>query len=192
MTKRTEIVASAELKRRIPPARPMAITSMRQRTPGWVSAKAVGSFVPGLTKKAFEKFGFSTAALITDWEKIAGAKFAAFTAPQRLKWPQLPGSRADAAGEPGNRPGATLVIKVDPARALEAEYAGAQIIDRINAYFGYRAVAEIRLLQAPIVQPQTVSRPARVPAAIETVPENGLNAALARLQANVAARPRQD
>ena len=177
----------------------MAITSMRPRTPGWISAKAVGSFVPGLTKKAFEKFGFSTASLITDWEKIAGAKFAAFTAPQRLKWPQLPGSR-DASEGSGTRPGATLQIKVDPARALEAEYAGAQLIDRINAYFGYRAVAEIRLLQAPI-QSATPARPTpraafkaelAVPATIEAIPDKGLSAALARMHSRMAARARQD
>ena len=36
------------------------------------SAKAVGSFVPQLTRKAFEKYGFSTATLLTDWAVIVG------------------------------------------------------------------------------------------------------------------------
>lgn len=210
MSKLTEkvaarVVASAALKRRIPPARPMPV--IRARTPGWISAKAVGSYVPGLTKKAFERFGFCAAALITDWEKIAGSRIAAYTEPQRLKWPRLQGG-SDAAAMEG-RPGATLVIKVDPARALDAEYAAAQIIDRINAYFGYRAVAELRLVQAPVsatgnrqpaagVSATGIRHPASGTTPTSTVPAAGcrlpvagtdpLAAALARLAAGVAAR----
>lgn len=199
MTKRTEIVASAELKRRIPPARALPFMASRARSPGYVSAKTVGSFVPGLTRKAFEKYGFSTASLITDWEKIAGAKFAAFTAPQRLKWPQLPGSRDAASDGSSSRPGVTLLIKVDPSRALETEYASQQIIDRINAYFGYRAVAEIRLIQAPITEaPRSAQRPVRSataahsqpPPVLDDIPDKGLSAALARMYAGISSRTR--
>jgi hypothetical protein len=199
MTKRTDIVASAELKRRIPPARAMPFMASRARSPGYVSAKTVGSFVPGLTRKAFEKYGFSTASLITDWEKIAGSKFAAFTAPQRLKWPQLPGSRDAASDDASSRPGATLLIKVDPAHALQTEDASRQIIDRINAYFGYRAVAEIRLIQAPSTQASTAEqRPQRgaravvrpVPADLDAIPDKGLSAALARMHAGISSRTR--
>jgi len=167
----------------------------RARAPGWISAKAIGSYVPGLTKKAFEKFGFSTAALITDWDKVAGSRFAAFTAPQRLKWPAIPGVR-EARGDDGEgRPGATLVLKVDPARALEAQYATAQIIDRINSYFGYRAVAEIRLIQAPLTVAAAASvvrtqrpSPSTAPSSTHRATAGGLDAALARLEAGVLAR----
>jgi hypothetical protein len=172
----------------------MPASGMRARAPGWISAKAVGSYVPGLTKKAFEKFGFSAAALVTDWEKVAGSRFAAFTAPQRLKWPNIPHVR-DAIGEEGERrPGATLVLMVDPAHALDAEYGAAQLIDRINAYFGYRAVAEIRLIQAPLTaaEPPTPSaNPVRTAApSVQSRPSAGrrLEEALARLEAGVMAR----
>ena len=119
-----------------------------------VAAKAVGSFVPSLTRKAFEKFGFSTATLITDWPRIAGAELASYTLPDRLKWPRGAGS-ADLGGEDdeGGRPGATLILRVDPARALDVEYRARQIMDRINAYFGYRAVETLRLVQVPISAP---------------------------------------
>jgi hypothetical protein len=180
---------------------------IRARTPGWVSAKAVGSYVPGLTRKAFERFGFSTAALITDWEKIAGTRIAAYTEPQRLRWPRPQGEDAPEAVE--GRPGATLVLKVDPARALDAEYAAPQIVDRINAYFGYRAVAALRLVQAPVsatgnrqpaagVSATGIRHPASVTTPSTTIPATGcrlpvaasdpLAAALARLAAGVAAR----
>lgn len=119
--------------------------------------KAVGSFVPGLTRKAFEKFGFSTATLLTDWAQIAGADLAGYTTPDRLKWPRATPLEEELA-EGGARRGATLMLRVDPARALDVEYRARQIMERINAYFGYRAVETIRLIQAPI-QSGSLPRP---------------------------------
>lgn len=113
-------------------------------------AKAVGSFVPGLTRKSFEKYGFSTATLLTDWAIIAGRDLASFTLPERLKWPRHVEAFEDVAAGAGGRPGATLVLRVDGPRAIEVQYQTGQIIERINAHFGYRAVSEIRFIQAPL------------------------------------------
>lgn len=115
-----------------------------------VAAKSVGSFVPTLTRKAFEKFGFSTATLITDWPRIAGSELAGYTLPDRLKWPRGGSNGDDGDEDRRGRSGATLILRVDPARALDVEYRARQIMDRINAYFGYRAVEALRLVQAPI------------------------------------------
>ena len=161
-------------------------------TARFVSVKAVGSFVPTLTKKAFEKFGFSTATLITDWPRIAGAELAAYTIPDRLKWPR--GVEANVVeDEEGERRGATLILRVDPARALDVEYRARQIMDRINAYFGYRAIETIRLVQAPVeAKPrQNASTPtlqsgSLSPASAAPAPaDDPLVAALARLERGI-------
>ena len=115
-----------------------------------VSARAVGSFVPRLTKKAMEKFGFSTAALLTDWAAIVGSDLARYTRPHKLKWPRAVETYGDTPAEQAGRPGATLYLQVDAARALDVQYKGRQIIDRINAYFGYRAIADLRIEQVPM------------------------------------------
>jgi len=117
-------------------------------------ARAVGSFVPTLTRKAFEKYGFSTATLLTEWSAIVGAELAAYTLPERLTWPKA-GAKGEGTGEVSEagergRGGAKLVLRVDTARVLDVEYRKHQIIERINAHFGYRAVAELRFVQAPI------------------------------------------
>jgi hypothetical protein len=154
--------------------------------PQAVYAKAVGSFVPKLTQKAFEKYGFSTATLLTDWVQIAGADVAGYTVPERLKWPRGAGVSVEAEEGDDGRPGAVLVLRVDPARALDIEYRGRQLIERINAYFGYRAVAQLKLIQAPVapaVGPKTPlqSPPARTPEIQSQAGDDPLASALARL-----------
>lgn len=120
-----------------------------------VPVKAVGSFVPALTRKAFEKFGFSTATLMLDWAQVVGADVARYTQPERLKWPR--GGEA-AAEDDAERRGATLVLRVDPARALDVEYKSRQLMERINAHYGYRAVESIRIVQAPLPPPPSWGR----------------------------------
>ena len=160
-----------------------------------LSARTVSSFVPRLTRKAFEKYGFATAALLTDWASIVGADIASFTAPERLKWPR----RVEAFDEPqpGNegRPGAPLILRVDGPRAIELQHKTHQIIERINASFGYRAVAELRFVQAPIARqlvpkwrPPASPRqgiPLQEAPELASVEDETLRSALARLQASM-------
>lgn len=167
----------------------VAASRFLARRPPFIPAKTVGSFVPRLTQKAFEKYGFSAATLLTDWATIVGADIAGFTAPERLKWPVKPGARDEVAEGAEGRPGATLVLRVEPARALDVEYRGRQIVERINAYFGYRAVAQLRLVQGPLTAersapPAEVAAPRGVDAAPASDP---LASALARLGASVMA-----
>lgn len=155
-------------------------------TARFVPVKAVGSFVPSLTRKAFEKFGFSTAALVTEWERIAGAELASYTTPDKLKWPRTPDAAFD---DESQRRGATLTLRVDPARALDVEYRARQILERINSYFGYRAIETVRLVQAPVEKRSAspARKTALVPARANSMPSSDtpdgeLLAALARLE----------
>ena len=136
---------------------PPAIAALRG--PAYLAVKAVGTFVPKLTQKAFEKYGFSSATLLTDWARIVGTELARDTVPERLKWPRGAADDTTSAG------GATLVLRVDPARALDISYKERQITERINTYFGYRAVADLRIIQAPVA-----ARPDAAPRQILRVP----------------------
>jgi hypothetical protein len=153
----------------------------------------VGKFVPQLTKKSFEKHGFSAATLLTDWRTIVGHDLATYTAPERLKWPRGVEAYGDVSEDGGGRPGATLILRVDSVRALDVSYKSRQLIERINAYFGYRAVSELRFIQAPVAELQLqpairVIRPAAPSPAVQAVADDGLRAALTKLQATMAAR----
>ena len=49
----------------------------------------------------------------------------------------------------GRSAGATLIVACDPAFALEVSYRHKEIIDRINRYFGYRAIGQLKVVQVP-------------------------------------------
>ncbi|MEM6498524.1 MAG: DciA family protein [Pseudomonadota bacterium] len=118
------------------------------------AAMAVGSFVPRITQKSFQKFGFSTTSLLTEWTGIVGQEIAGVTRPEKIKWPRLPDVR-DESGVTSDR-GATLILRVEAACALDIEYRRSQIIARINSHFGYGAIGDIRIIQGPI-KPLTAS-----------------------------------
>ena len=126
----------------------LARKAMQMRRPSNIGT-SVGSFVPKIAQKAFEKYGFSTVALLTDWAVIVGQDLAQYTRPDKLKWPRQVAIASDVEAGCEGRPGATLILRVLPARALDVQYGVAQIIERINSYFGYRAVADVRILQVP-------------------------------------------
>ncbi|MDJ0512198.1 MAG: DciA family protein [Methyloceanibacter sp.] len=132
--------------------------------------RAIGGFVEKALDRAARARGFATTALLSDWPAIAGAELARYTMPDRLIWPRRNDpwdeDGTDARGVPENTTrghkagGATLVLRIEGPRAIEVQHRGPQILERINAYFGYRAVTEMRFLQAPISR---VRRPKRSP-----------------------------
>lgn len=113
------------------------------------AAKTVGAYLGSVTRPVFEKFGFQRAALLTDWESIVGHPLCKFTAPEQIKWQQSRNETAEVE-QFGQRDGATLVIRVEGPAALEVQHQAPQIIERINSYFGYKAIGDIRILQAPL------------------------------------------
>lgn len=128
------------------PARPLP----PDRRPGKGHfARAVGAFVPKMTAAAFERYGFHSAEIMTSWETIVGADLARLTRPEAIKWPRGSKARTNEADEGAPAAGATLIIACDPAFALEISYRTQDILDRINRYFGYRAIANLRILQVP-------------------------------------------
>jgi hypothetical protein len=150
---------------------------------------AIGSFVPDVTRKAFERHGFPAGRLALDWTAIVGEQLARFTRPEKIKWPR---PVEDEAEDPGETRGATLVLRVEGARALDVQYRAAQIMERINGFLGYRAITEIRIVQAPVVcrldarrQRLTEPKPRQV---VMTGPNSDtpLGHALARLAQSVA------
>ena len=157
---------------------------------GGSGARAIGAYVARMLDPVARARGFAATALLSEWPTVVGEELARFTAPDKVVWP-----RRSEDGEAQNNQsawradGATLVLKVDGPRAIEVQHRAEQILQRVNTYFGYRAIAQLRFLQAPVAK--TESRPAIPPPADEVdlpanAPDNdGLVQALKRLGAGV-------
>jgi hypothetical protein len=136
--------------------------------------------------EVFARQGFASAELVTHWPEIVGAEIAAHAEPLKLQWPRR--GAADEAAEP-----ATLVLRVEGPTAIEVQHLAPVILERVNRYLGWRAVARISLRQAPLARPPAVRRPppptpaetAAVARGLGDIADDSLRAALARLGAAV-------
>jgi hypothetical protein len=110
-----------------------------------ISELTNGIINPVLARRA----GIST-ALLGSWDEIAGEDFADCTRPEKIAWAR--------GGEDGSfRPG-VLVVACEGARALFLTHAQGELIQRINSFFGFAAVHQIRIVQKPVSQPVRRSR----------------------------------
>ena len=95
--------------------------------------------------------GFAITSLLSEWPAVVGEELASFTAPEKVVWPRRSEDGEAASPQSAWRTdGAILVLKVDGPRAIEVQHRAEQILERVNIYFGYRAVAQLRFLQAPL------------------------------------------
>lgn len=136
-----------------------------------------------LTQAAFARFGFAYGELLSQWAAIVGETISEVCKPERISWPRQ-------AGETRQRQGGTLVLRANPGRALELHYETPRLIERINAFYGYGAIAAIKIRQAsaPGTTPFSRREPTLAPAQsvalgaeLAGIDDEALRAALHRL-----------
>jgi hypothetical protein len=98
-------------------------------------AKSIRKVIPAILKPALDKRGFAQAQIVLDWEKIVGPQMALYGVPERISYYK----NATRKG--------TLVLSVTPGWAPIIHHGQQQIIERINAYFGYEAISRLQLKQ---------------------------------------------
>ncbi|MEM9471798.1 MAG: DciA family protein [Pseudomonadota bacterium] len=94
-----------------------------------------------IARPAFEQYGFAHGDLVAQWTAIVGDQVAAQCSPERMVWPK----GRDKAQR--HTEGATLTVRADHGAGLALSYETPAIIDRINGFFGYNAVAKIKIVQ---------------------------------------------
>lgn len=102
-----------------------------------MAPRAISRSLAKLTRPVLEKRGSAFAALVAGWPEIVGARLADDTALDRLVQPR--------GGGPG-----VLHLRVTPALALELQHVAPQLLERINAFLGHRAVERLALIQRPM------------------------------------------
>jgi hypothetical protein len=149
------------------------------------SAKPLSQIVGKTIADAFARQGFASTGLVTHWPEIVGAEIADHAEPMRMVWPRR-------VHEDDPDP-ATLVLRVEGPVALEIQHLSAVIIEKVNRFFGWRAVGRIQIRQAPLMRRDKKKPPpapdpevvARFAAGMSDVADDGLRDALARLAAAV-------
>jgi hypothetical protein len=135
--------------------------------------------------EGFARQGFASSELVTQWQTIVGAEIAAHSEPMKIQWPR---PVHDQEPEP-----ATLVLRVEGPAAIEVQHLSSVILERVNRFFGWQAIGQIALRQAPLRRVEKPVPPAgpdpektaRVAAELGDIADDGLRAALARLGASV-------
>lgn len=113
---------------------------------------AFGVDVRRLVGPLLGRNGFVHADILAHWDDILGSVLARGVYPHRLVFPK------------GRRENATLHVRaVSGAYAMEFSARYPEILEKINAYFGYRAVFDIRVTQGALPAARLRRKPAEKP-----------------------------
>lgn len=102
----------------------------------------ITSLIGAISRPFMQKHSLLDERVFTFWQDIIGPKLADHTLPLRLMGqsdPQKHGYRQ-------------LEILVTPGAALELSYAKTQIIEKINQFYGYAFIGDIKIKQGALPQ----------------------------------------
>ncbi len=109
--------------------------------------RAAGDIVGAIGGVAFKRFGFVQGAVVSRWAEIVGERYARVSTPESIRFPA------------GKKAGGTLTLTVDGAHAPLMQHLSPTIIERVNRFFGYEAVARVAFRQGST--PRPAARPER-------------------------------
>jgi hypothetical protein len=143
---------------------------------------------------AFKRHGFASTEIVTHWEDIVGAEIAIHAEPIKITWPRQ--KDTGDAGDADDAEPATLVLRCQGPAAIEIQHQAGIIVERVNRFLGWRAIARIALRQAPLARrdkprPPPGPDPAEVRRIADTmtgITDESLRVALGRLGAAVKRR----
>src|ERR1700761_5407501 len=98
-------------------------------------ARAVADMLPDVGRAAFRRFGFVQSSVVSRWAEIVGERYARVSVPESIRFPQ------------GRRGDGTLPLLVEGAHGTMLQHVAPTIIERVNRFFGYSAVARIMIKQ---------------------------------------------
>ena len=136
------------------PARPVQRPFERPRGG---PARQVSELMPQIGRTAFRRFGFVQSSVVTRWPEIVGEAHARVCAPEAIRFP------------PGEKSEGILDLVVSAAHAPLIQHVIPEIIARVNMFFGYRAVARVKLRQGTVKPPVDKER-AKAPPSLKPIP----------------------
>ena len=121
------------------------------------SAKAISDLMPQIGRTSFRRFGFVQSSVITRWPEIVGISHARVCAPELIRFP------------PGEKSEGVLELVVLPAHAPLIQHVIPEIMERVNRFFGYRAIARVKIRQGAVKAPPAEEKP-KPPPSLKPIP----------------------
>lgn len=150
-------------------------------------ARAVAELLPDAGRAAFRRFGFVQSAVVSRWAEIVGERYAGVSSPESIKFPTGANGRSE-------RTDGTLNLVVRGAHATMMQHIAPEIVERVNRFFGYAAVAKVQIRQGDVpgpaprrAPPSLKPVPVELGASLRTIADPELKAVLEALAAGVAA-----
>jgi len=151
--------------------------------PRGLGARAVADIVPDVGRTAFRRFGFVQSAVVSRWPEIVGERYAKVSSPESIRFPH------------GRRAEGVLTLVVGGAHGTMLQHVVPTIIERVNRFFGYSAVARIVIKQGSMVAaperrptpPSLESSPLDLGGSLRAIADPELRACLEALAGAVAA-----
>ena len=109
--------------------------------------RAAGEIVGAVGDMAFRRFGFVQGAVVSRWREIVGERYAGVSTPESIRFPA------------GKKAAGTLTLLVEGAHGPVMQHLAPTIIERVNRFFGYEAVAKVAFRQG--ASRRRAARPAR-------------------------------
>ncbi|AJP73270.1 DUF721 domain-containing protein [Sphingomonas hengshuiensis] len=145
-------------------------------------ARAVSELLPDVGRAAFRKFGFVQHAIVSRWSEIVGERYARVSVPESIRFPV--GKRAEGV----------LSLMVSGAHAPMMQHIAPEIVERVNRFFGYTAVARLAIRHGEVKRVEKRAAPPSLkplsPAmgdSLRGIADPELKAVLEALAAGVAA-----
>ena len=107
----------------------------------------------GINQKFLYKFGKLDYVIHAKWAEIVGSFFVQHSEPQKIS--SIPQSTNDK-GEPIYRK--YLHVNVTPSAAVEFQHFHNKIVEKINSYFGYKAIKGIKIHQQLIKRDNIIAK----------------------------------
>jgi len=104
--------------------------------------KKIGETIKKVNKSYSTKFGKIEFLILSKWPQIVGKFFADHSEPDKISRITNDFNEFD---EPIYKN--FLHVKVSPAAAIEFQHYKDTIVEKINSYFGYKAISDLRLQQ---------------------------------------------
>lgn len=107
--------------------------------------KTLGESLKKINKSFSSKYGEIEYIIISKWPQIVGTFFAKHSEPEKITKIPKQYNEYDENDQPVYEK--CLVAKVSPAAALEFQHFKDVIIEKINSYFGYKAISKLTIKQ---------------------------------------------